>query len=266
MQPGTPSPPRPTPELIARFNALMDDIIACVTLEALRAAGVPWVVRVLLAPLIRRRIVRLSRGFSALLVGAPSGRSVGRADAPALDRAELADDLAAGLAIEPAEAACRGGAVPAPARRGDAPVRSGRGVDPRHALGPPNVVDLLERRAARPDRRGSKPSEPTPARMPRIVGPGGAPDRRRLPRAGTNPFGHPNFFRHPTAESLHDHFVTYLQRIKLARIFAAAPRMRRQSVSTARLNATHQFISGYRRPTSSARAAELRCPSPGAYS
>jgi hypothetical protein len=87
IAPASAGPPQPTADLIERFNAIMADLIACVTLEALRAAGVPWALRVLLAPLVRRRVARWSDDFSSLVAEARSGRLVERS-------ACFGDDLA----------------------------------------------------------------------------------------------------------------------------------------------------------------------------
>jgi hypothetical protein len=56
---GTIAPP--TADLIERFSAIIADVMACVADSALKAAGVPWPVRMLVAPLIRRQIEPAAR-------------------------------------------------------------------------------------------------------------------------------------------------------------------------------------------------------------
>jgi hypothetical protein len=153
MPTGTEAPP--TSDLIERFNALMDDLVACVTLEALRAAGVPWVVRVLLARFIRRRIARWSSDFSGLVADARAGRTAlaGRAAGPAVE----AD-------AEAREQSRRGGAMPRMERaRSDPSASSGR----RPACETPapsisaDIVVLSEKLCGRSERRRGRPRRRT---------------------------------------------------------------------------------------------------------
>jgi hypothetical protein len=85
---GTETPP--ASDLIERFSAIIADVLACVTDAALKAAGVPWPVRVLMAPLLRRWIVRRSSDFSALLAQARADRP---SDSAAAGAVSLADQL-----------------------------------------------------------------------------------------------------------------------------------------------------------------------------
>jgi hypothetical protein len=84
MTPGTATPTAPSADLIERFNAIIDGLLAALAVESMRAAGVPWPLRMILAPLLRRRIARWSAAFSAMVADARAGRNVERAkDSPA---------------------------------------------------------------------------------------------------------------------------------------------------------------------------------------
>jgi hypothetical protein len=83
MTTGTAPPPTPSADLIDRFNAIIDDVLACVAVESMKAAGVPWVLRMILAPLLRRRLARWSTAFSAVMADARAGRGIEPAVAPA---------------------------------------------------------------------------------------------------------------------------------------------------------------------------------------
>jgi hypothetical protein len=92
MTTGTAPPPTPSADLIDRFNAIIDDVLACVAVESMKAAGVPWVLRMILAPLLRRRLARWSTAFSAVMADARAGRGIEPAKSRQIDQA--GDDLA----------------------------------------------------------------------------------------------------------------------------------------------------------------------------
>jgi hypothetical protein len=161
MQTGTDT--APASDLIERFNALMDDLIACVTLEALRAAGVPWAVRVLLAPFIRRRIARWSNAFCKLAQGPRAGRGLQSTSVPAIAPAIApAGDILA----ERADLDRRRPPVP-PSK----PVRSESGrrhrADFQHDFEElANVALLPETPGSRTAHLGGRPRAPMNAPMP----------------------------------------------------------------------------------------------------
>jgi hypothetical protein len=74
MPTGTQTPP--TSDLIERFNSIIMELMACVAAASLKAAGVPWPVRMILAPLLRRRLARWSAEFSRIVTDARSGRGI----------------------------------------------------------------------------------------------------------------------------------------------------------------------------------------------
>jgi hypothetical protein len=138
-----------TSDLIERFNAIMADVLACVADAALRAAGVPWALRILLAPLVRRRIARYSHDFSALVADVRAGRLAAPAIGP--DGA---------LAVEQPHPDRRCSAIGATARVRLPQGRSGRTDDGNADDGTADGGPALE--STRPDRgplRGVVPDD-----------------------------------------------------------------------------------------------------------
>jgi hypothetical protein len=114
-----------TSDLIERFNALMADVLACVTDAALKAAGVPWPLRLLLAPLMRRRLARWSGKFSTLMADARAGRMVEPAANVEVDSAAehpQADDRRDATCVTDRVRPAFGRRQSAPAQPGDADV------------------------------------------------------------------------------------------------------------------------------------------------
>jgi hypothetical protein len=117
----------PTSDLLERFNAIMADLLACVTDAALKAAGVPWPIRMLMAPLLRRSLARWSNGFSVLMADVRAGRVVEAAGDPAAESPRPGD-------------AC--GAKPGAARVRSAPHQRDRATTQQDPTGAGDVLLL----------------------------------------------------------------------------------------------------------------------------
>jgi hypothetical protein len=153
MTPGTATPP--SSDLIDRFNAIIDSVLACVAVESMKAAGVPWPLRMILAPLLRRRLARLSATFSAMVADARAGRLVARAAESPID--PPIDLPADSLAVPPPEPDARSRAMPATDRVGFVSGRRGREIVQPEPLIAPAIVVPSERRATRSERRPTWP-------------------------------------------------------------------------------------------------------------
>jgi hypothetical protein len=149
MTSGTAISPKPSPELIDRFNAIIDDVLACLALESLRAAGVPWALRMILAPLLRRRIARWSAAFSAAMADARAGGGVEPAVASALEPSLQPAVEPAACHLQPAS---RSGATITAAVLRSAPDRRDRAAADDRAIDFPDAV--LNPGAAVPDPGG----------------------------------------------------------------------------------------------------------------
>jgi hypothetical protein len=173
MPTGTHTPP--TSDLIERFNAIMADVLACVTDAALKAAGVPWPLRLLLAPLLRRRIARWSAEFSSLVADGQTGRRVDPKIGPVGD-----------LAMEPPCIAQGAAKTSATTRVRSASGRQERATGQLPAANDCHIGVPFERRAARPVHRGAIAREGTRVGRDGVVGPRHATCAKAMPRDGTN--------------------------------------------------------------------------------
>jgi hypothetical protein len=172
-----------TSDLIERFNALMADVLACVTDAALKAAGVPWPLRLLLGPLVRRRLTRWSGDFSALVADTRAGRLV-----------ETAGDRDEDVAGGPSDQDGRRDAVSAPVGVCSARYRTDQADVRGDADDLPNFVVNSERCAAPRRQRGARSRVETGAR---IGGPGARGRVIASPRCTgeTRRVGSPGSFR-----------------------------------------------------------------------
>jgi hypothetical protein len=187
----------PTSDLIERFNAIMADLLACVTDAALRAAGVPWPLRMLLAPLIRRRIARWSDGFGALVADARADRLV----------ASAVDSACEPTAEQPSPDR-RCGAGDATEYQRSAVSRCERAtaqLDPKDSN---PVLAMLDLRATRPYRRRGRPRAGRDAPMCGVVGHERHVPFRGLPNPAAGRHVPPAVFSHSlNGRVLHDHFI-----------------------------------------------------------
>jgi hypothetical protein len=191
MPTGTDTPPRPSSDLIDRFNAIIDDVLACLAVESMKAAGVPWPLRMILAPLLRRRIARWTARFSAIMADVRTGRTV----APAAN-------VAADPVIEDHGEERRCGATSAPRAL---PSRAGcreRITVRQGAVDASTDVALCEWRVIRPDQVGDVPRVLTDAHCDALV-PWSKPlDAWPLRRDGTGRVRKASFFRGGRATDL----------------------------------------------------------------
>jgi hypothetical protein len=186
MPTGTATPPAPSSDLIDRFNAIIDGLLAALVVESMKAAGVPWPLRMILAPLLRRRLARWSARFAAMVADARAGR-----------RIEPALDVAAGAAADAGdgdpEADCQAHPIFARNAVRSASVRRDAAIARATVADASNAGALPDRREPRPD----GPGRPHVQRITRIAG--GVVRRRYTAarpsrRGGTSCCGPPAFF------------------------------------------------------------------------
>jgi hypothetical protein len=187
----TGTPPPPSSELIDRFNVIIDDVMACLAVESMRAAGVPWLLRIILAPLLRRRIARWSARFAAIVADARAGRCLGPAARPASGQAIGPAADFAGATPQPDN---RSGALSATERDRPASGRRAHAVAEIDAAGTPDATVALDRRAMRTGQRSIVPRGLTNARIPLARGRGRAIAPRTSLRGGASACGPPVSF------------------------------------------------------------------------
>jgi hypothetical protein len=196
MPTGTDAPP--LSELLARFDALMADVLACVTDAALKAAGVPWPLRLLLAPLMRRSLARWSGDFSRLVADVRTGRSA-ESDAGPDAGVDAGVDFSRGGDPAAGNPDRHCGAMAATRRVRSASDRMER--EAAHLVGVdfPNAERLPARRATPPDHHHSRPCVRTTVRANLRAHDGDGrrryPHRPPSPRGGMRASGPPTFFR-----------------------------------------------------------------------
>jgi hypothetical protein len=183
MTTGTAPQPPPSSDLIDRFNAIIDDVPACVAVESMKAAGVPWVLRMILAPLLRRRIARWSAAFSAMVADPRAARAVAPAVAPALDLPVARPHPDSRSRTPSAAARARFASVP------DLPeVPSQDTGDFRE------VEPLSGKPASRPSRPGARPIDRPKTRIVTVGGQGGWCPPSSFSRPGFKQCGPPELF------------------------------------------------------------------------
>jgi hypothetical protein len=164
---------------------------------------VPWPLRLLLAPLMRRRLVRWSDNFTSLVADRRACRTVEPAGDFAVEQPHLDDPCSAAAALDDP---C--GAAAARGRDRSTPLTENRAAAQRDPVDPPVVVVLSERRGPAFVGYVDRPRLRTDASILRFPQSAGAAAPRRWRRGGINHCGPPAFFRGAVAHALHGHFVT----------------------------------------------------------